>query len=166
MKMQKIMLISAVASALVLSACGGDSKKKPKVNNAPTSNNFNFATQAETELKANLLAMDADGDALTFVAVTQPTQGTLMLNANGSFVYTPKADTIGEDAFTFTVSDGQASTTAYTTKITITKLDVAFDDYARKAYAQTANAEPLPLNTRNINQNVTDPTAFDDLLNK
>ena len=49
---------------------------------------------------------DPDGDPLTAVLVTGPSHGTLTLNANGSFSYTPAADFTGSDSFTYRASDG------------------------------------------------------------
>jgi acyl-CoA hydrolase len=49
--------------------------------------------------------IDPDGDDLTATTVTQPDSGTLQLASNGSFTYTPAADFIGTDAFTYRVSD-------------------------------------------------------------
>ena len=50
---------------------------------------------------------DADGDAGTASVVSGPSNGTLSLNADGSFAYTPAADFSGADTFTYAVSDGQ-----------------------------------------------------------
>jgi hypothetical protein len=49
---------------------------------------------------------DADGDALTAVLVSGPAHGTLTLNANGSFTYTPTANYNGADSFTYKPNDG------------------------------------------------------------
>ena len=49
---------------------------------------------------------DPDGDPLTAVLVTGPSHGTLTLNANGSFTYTPAADFTGSDSFSYRASDG------------------------------------------------------------
>ena len=49
---------------------------------------------------------DADGDPLTATLVSGPANGTLTLNADGSFVYTPNANFNGTDTFTYSVSDG------------------------------------------------------------
>lgn len=49
---------------------------------------------------------DADGDALTPVLVTGPAHGTLTLNADGSFTYTPTTGYHGPDSFTYAASDG------------------------------------------------------------
>lgn len=51
-------------------------------------------------------ATDAEGDALTFAVVTQPTKGTLTLNAAGTYTYTSTAGTEGDDSFTFRANDG------------------------------------------------------------
>jgi extracellular elastinolytic metalloproteinase len=39
--------------------------------------------------------------AMTALLVTSPTRGTLTLNANGSFSYTPQVDFVGADSFTY-----------------------------------------------------------------
>ena len=49
---------------------------------------------------------DADGDTLTAQLVSGPADGTLTLNANGSFTYTPDADANGPDSFTYRAADG------------------------------------------------------------
>lgn len=50
--------------------------------------------------------MDQDGDSLAASLVAAPMHGTLSLNANGSFVYTPNVGYFGPDAWTYRVSDG------------------------------------------------------------
>ena len=58
-----------------------------------------------------MLANDTDGDGnpLTAAVVTGPAHGTLALNANGSFTYTPTANYNGADSFTYRASDGTAN---------------------------------------------------------
>ena len=51
---------------------------------------------------------DVDGDALTAVLVSGPANGTLTLNADGSFTYTPDANFNGTDSFTYKANDGTA----------------------------------------------------------
>ena len=58
---------------------------------------------------------DADGDPLTATVVTGPANGTLTLNADGSFSYTPDADFNGSDSFTYSASDGTAASEATVT---------------------------------------------------
>jgi VCBS repeat-containing protein len=73
---------------------------------------------------------DADGDALTAALVSGPGNGTLLLNGDGSFSYTPNADFNGTDGFTYSAGDGALSDTA-TVTITVNAVNdapVAADD--------------------------------------
>lgn len=63
---------------------------------------------------------DADGDALTAALVAGPAHGTVALNADGSFVYTPAANYTGADSFTYRVSDGYATSNIATVSLTVT----------------------------------------------
>ena len=52
------------------------------------------------------------GSSLTASAVSGPSHGTLTLNTDGTFVYTPDAGFTGSDAFTYAAAVGEASATA------------------------------------------------------
>jgi VCBS repeat-containing protein len=74
---------------------------------------------------------DADGDPLTATLVAGPTNGTLTLNADGSFSYTPSANFNGSDSFTYSASDGTSSTDPITVTITVNPVNdspIAEDD--------------------------------------
>jgi hypothetical protein len=49
---------------------------------------------------------DVDGDPLVSVLISGPAHGTLVLNEDGSFVYTPNGEFVGWDSFTYLVTDG------------------------------------------------------------
>lgn len=160
-------LIFVIGMTALLGACGGSDKKKPpppKVNTPPTAMSASVSTQADTELTGKLMGSDVDKDALTFAIAAQPVNGTLMLDANGSFTYKPNADVTGTDQFSFTVSDGKSTSTAAMVDITIDLLQVNMGDYTRQAFNQMESDTPLPLNSRTITQDVSDENAFDDLL--
>ncbi len=76
---------------------------------------------------------DAEGDSMTAVLDTPPTHGTVVLNTNGAFTYTPVADYSGADAFTYHATDGKNSTPV-TVSITVTPVNdipvAANDTYA------------------------------------
>lgn len=59
---------------------------------------------------------------LSFQLANQPRRGTVELNPDGSFTYTPKKNRVGEDSFSFTVTDaaGRVSEPA-TVRVTIRK---------------------------------------------
>ena len=65
---------------------------------------------------------DVDGDTLTAALVSGPANGSLTLNADGSFDYTPNANFNGVDTFIYAASDGTASAE---TTVTITVEPVA-----------------------------------------
>src|SRR5262249_27133552 len=70
-----------------------------------------------------VLANDTDADALDTPTATPgsgPSHGTLTLNADGSFVYTPDAGYAGSDSFTYTASDGLATSASATVSLTVT----------------------------------------------
>ena len=68
---------------------------------------------------------DADGDALTAILVSGPANGSLTLNANGSFIYTPDADWHGTETFTYRAFDGTTSSNVATVSIIVDAVEDA-----------------------------------------
>lgn len=62
---------------------------------------------------------DIDGDVLTAVLCAGPSNGTVVLNANGSFSYTPNASFAGTDSFTYAANDGTVNSTCVTVTIDV-----------------------------------------------
>jgi VCBS repeat-containing protein len=62
---------------------------------------------------------DPDGDALFAQQVSGPAHGTLTLNANGSFTYTPAPGYSGSDGFSYRAFDGVAYSDAVAVTITV-----------------------------------------------
>lgn len=156
-----------VSMAVLLSACGSDDNKKPpKANTPPTAMSATVSTQADTPLTGKLMGSDSDSDKdkLSFAVSAQPTQGVLMVQTDGSYTYTPNPDVVGMDQFSFTVSDGKNTSATAMVNITIDLLAVNMGAYTRKAFNQMESDTPLSLNSRIVTQDVTDETAFDDVL--
>ena len=63
--------------------------------------------------------IDLDGDTLTAVIDDEPDNGSVTLNADGSFEYTPDQDYNGPDSFTYHANDGQADGNIATVVITV-----------------------------------------------
>ena len=99
------------------------------VNNlAPLAADDGYTTAEDTALSITapgVLANDTDLDDLTAVLVAGPTNGTLTLNADGSFVYTPNANWHGTDSFTYKANDGTVDSNVATVTITITAVNDA-----------------------------------------
>jgi VCBS repeat-containing protein len=68
---------------------------------------------------------DADGDALTAILVSGPTNGTLTLNSNGAFSYTHNGSETTSDSFTYKVNDGTVDGNTVTVTIGVTPLNDA-----------------------------------------
>ncbi len=95
------------------------------VNNvAPVANDDAYTTEEDTLLtvaKPGVLANDVDWTPLTVGLVGEGTaNGTLTLNADGSFSYMPNANWHGTDSFTYKVSDGELESNTATVTITVT----------------------------------------------
>jgi hypothetical protein len=95
---------------------------------APTANGQSVSTNEDTPKIITLTGSDPESDALTFLIVTNATQGTLgpisIINATASQVtYTPNLDYFGSDSFTFKASDGTLNSTSATVDITVNPLN-------------------------------------------
>jgi large repetitive protein len=99
-------------------------------NRAPVAANDAYPVNEDASLTvpaAGVLANDTDADANTLTAVlgTGPTHGTLTLNANGSFTYTPASNYSGADSFTYRANDAKADSNLATVAITVTAVNDA-----------------------------------------
>ena len=82
-----------------------------KVNGGPNVSNDLYTTTQNIPLTVaapGVLSNDTDpeGDPLTAVLVANPNRGTVTLNSDGSFIYTPNANISGGDFFTYRANDG------------------------------------------------------------
>jgi VCBS repeat-containing protein len=104
-----------------------------------------------------VLANDTDVDAnlLTAALVSGPAHGTLSLNADGTFSYTPATNFYGTDTFTYTASDGALTSNVATVTITVNRVNhppvAANDSYA------TNQGTPLTVAAPGVLANDTDP---------
>jgi VCBS repeat-containing protein len=90
------------------------------VNDAPVARGDTYDLAEDTTLTVampGLLGNDTDVDraVLTASLVSGPASGTLVLNADGAFTYTPHANFFGTDSFSYAASDGNANNTAVVT---------------------------------------------------
>jgi len=94
------------------------------VNDAPIAvNKVYTATEsiALTVPAPGVLGNDSDIDSVTLMAVldSDVSNGTLTLNADGSFVYTSDADQCGIDSFTYHATDGADDSNSATVTISV-----------------------------------------------
>jgi VCBS repeat-containing protein len=94
------------------------------VNDAPVAEADSYITDEDAPLVIQAPGVlgndtDVDGDRLSAILVTQPMFGTLTLDQEGSFIYTPDADFNGGDSFTYQASDGQLASEPVQVSLTI-----------------------------------------------
>ena len=87
----------------------------------------NFTTEDDSPLTADLLANDSDpdGDNLTIntTPVTIPASGTLIINPDGTFLYTPVLGVLGVQTFSYQVCDDGTPQACDIVPVTITILE-------------------------------------------
>jgi hypothetical protein len=93
-------------------------------NSLPVAVNDSYSTTVNTALNLaapGVLANDTDPGGVTLTAqlVTGPSHGTITLNSNGSFTYTPTTNFAGSDSFTYMASDGANSSNVATVNISV-----------------------------------------------
>ena len=120
-------------------------------NRAPTADPDNYSTNEDTLLSVPAPGLldndsDADGDALRAVRDNGPAHGTLNLNSDGSFTYSPDANYNGEDSFTYTASDGTEDSNSATVSIIVNPVNDApsFDSDGNVSVAEDSGAYSAP----------------------
>ncbi|MBF8964112.1 HYR domain-containing protein [Pontibacter sp. FD36] len=109
-------------------------------------------TYENVAYSGKLAGSDPDGKPLSYSLVTAPATGTIVLNSNGNFTYTPAADVVGTDVFSYRVSNGTDVSNTATVIVRI----VAVNKAPVPAVAE------LPTITAECAVTVTAPTAQDD----
>jgi VCBS repeat-containing protein/probable HAF family extracellular repeat protein len=95
------------------------------VNDAPVAVDDPYDVDQDTILDVSsalgILANDTniDGDTLTATLVNAPAHGSLILNSNGSFTYTPNANFNGADSFGYVANDGASDSNLAVVSITV-----------------------------------------------
>ncbi|MHA2065503.1 MAG: FG-GAP-like repeat-containing protein, partial [Candidatus Thorarchaeota archaeon] len=98
------------------------------VNRPPVADDDSYSTNEDTVLNISAPGVlsndsDADGDPLTAILDTGTSNGTLTLNGDGSFSYTPNINYCGPDSFTYHANDGQANSNIATVDIDVICID-------------------------------------------
>ena len=114
-------------------------------NNSPVANPDSYSTLEDTPLTIpgpGVLGNDSDldSDSLRAVLVTQPTNGSAVLNSEGGFTYNPSPNFSGFDSFTYRANDGFLNSSEATVVISVVAVNdppVAIDDNYSARFNQT-----------------------------
>ena len=77
----------------------------PQKNEPPTADSGKLETYKNISNTGKLKATDPEGDTLTYQLVKEPKRGSVTIESDGSFTYTPMENKVGKDSFTYTVTD-------------------------------------------------------------
>jgi len=99
----------------------------------PTAEGDDFAVIANTPLlvsNGGVLNNDnpADGDIGQVELVSGPAHGTLRLQSNGAFIYTPHADYVGQDSFSYRVVGSDSTSAAAVVTIDVQPPPLVLND--------------------------------------
>jgi VCBS repeat-containing protein len=104
------------------------------INADPSTNNTSAGTMAYVPVSGQLTGKDTDGDIILFGTTgTTLSHGTLTLQSNGQWTYTPEPGYVGTDTFTFKASDyygGQSPTRTLTITVVTNPADADNDGIA------------------------------------
>ena len=170
----------AYSEAELQAIVDGAQNPGPDVNSLPTANNdaysfFNVVADQPIDIAAEFGVLtndtDTDGDTLSAQLGESVSSGTLDLNEDGSFTYTPVAGFTGESTFTYFANDGtDNSETAATVTLTV-EADPGEPELVAVADAyQTSDDTTLSVDAQNgvlANDTVTDTATavlVDDVL--
>ena len=95
---------------------------RSKEDKAPVAEDSAAETYKNLPAAGSLKVSDPEGQQLTYTVTRQPKRGSVVIDENGSFTYTPKKNKVGVDSFVYTAADpaGNVSREA-TVTITILK---------------------------------------------
>ncbi|MDY1005563.1 Ig-like domain-containing protein [Curtobacterium sp. CFBP9011] len=99
-------------------------------------------TALAVDARHGLLGNDS-GTGLTTSLARAAAHGTVRVQSDGSYVYTPAARFTGRDTFDYTVTDASGQTTRATATITVVAAAVATDDRGTGRTGRAVTVEPL-----------------------
>ena len=123
------------------------------VNDAPVAAPDSYSVNQGATLTVNAPGVlvndtDVDGDPLTAVVATKPANGSLVLNPNGSFTYTPAPGFSGADSISYKATDATATSAPVTVSISVTPTTTQAGISGRSVLDVTGNglsADDTPL---------------------
>ncbi len=118
-------------------------------NDAPAAAADNYTTAEDTPLVAvpRVLANDSDMEhnTLTAILVQGPSRGTLTLNPDGGFTYTPDANASGVDTFSYKANDGSADSGPALVTITVVPVNDAPSAEDQSVVVRAGTPAPIAL---------------------
>jgi len=115
------------------------------VNDPPVATNDFITTPEDTPVSGNVATndTDVDGPSVIITVVSGPANGSIVLNVNGTFIYTPNLDFSGTDTVVYSYCDGGTPDLCVTARLIITVAPVNDFPVANDDYFTTYVSTPL-----------------------
>ena len=95
------------------------------VNDAPVAQNGSASGSEDTPITGTVVATDVDSVTLTYALAAQALHGTVVVNSDGTYTYTPTLNFNGTDSFTFTANDGSVTSNTATVTLAVAAVNDA-----------------------------------------
>lgn len=131
MKITKRFAISFLSLVLLIGCFAGISTAAYAESSAPVAENLELSTYQNVSVGGSLSAYDPEGGSLEYTITTEPVKGSIKLESDGTFVYTPRENKRGRDYFGYKATDGDGNVSQEATviiKIEKAKKDVLYSD--------------------------------------
>ncbi len=116
-----------------------------EINDAPVASAGSASTAEDSVLLARLpVASDIEGHSVAYSLFTAPAHGSVLVQANGDYRYTPRADYHGPDGFVFALDDGHGGSNRYPISLVVS----AVNDVPSASDGQADAVEDVPLSAR------------------
>ncbi|MFK8010979.1 MAG: Ig-like domain-containing protein [Marinicellaceae bacterium] len=135
------------------------------VNNAPQANDDVSTANGSDPLLIDVINndTDSDGDTLIVKSVTQPSNGSVINNEDGTVTYQANDGYVGSDSFNYVVSDFDGDESSATVNVNVLQMNnppVAVDDMYDVAYNGSWSFNPL-LNDTDLDGDVLSVESVD-----
>lgn len=141
------------------------------VSSAPIAQNDNGTAPMNTPITGNVLGNDLDLErgvlTVNLTPLTSPTNGTLVLNTNGTFTYTPNDSFVGQDTFRYVVCDNGVPSLCNTASVFLTVTTPKSSIITNLLPTPTDDSYLTYINmtvTGNLKSNDSDPNAGQTLI--
>lgn len=120
----------------------------------PVAVNDNYLAFTNENLNENLGTNDTDpnNSALTYAVLANPSSGSVVVNSNGTFTYTPPTNFTGTTSFTYTVTNANSYTATGTVNLTIANrsqviISQIYEGTSINKWVELTNLSNSPINT-------------------